>query len=116
MAEGFEASHEFTCGSGGMASIKVVVAQIPVGRVGLEHLKGDDQDLMRSGADRPAPIGVCLDPPKEAGGEPFLQWEAAQAACVSTRLRAWLPFRQRVLFFLPALSFSPGTIPAQLAQ
>src|ERR1035437_8534557 len=72
MAASFETSHEFTGGSGGIASVEVIVAQVPVGRVGLEHLKSDDRDLMRSDADRPTPIGVSLDPPKEAWQVAFL--------------------------------------------
>jgi hypothetical protein len=69
---GRSAIHEFTCGAGGIASIEVIVAQIPVGRVGLEHVKPDDQDLVGSGVDSPAPIGISFYPPEEAWQVAFL--------------------------------------------
>src|ERR1035438_9528653 len=72
VTESLETCHEFARGAGGVTLIEVIVAQIPVGRVGVEHVESDDQDLMCSGADRPAPIGVSFYPPEEAWQVAFL--------------------------------------------
>ena len=46
VAQSFETSDEVTCGTDGVAFVEVIITQIPVGSIGLEHLKSDDEDLV----------------------------------------------------------------------
>lgn len=46
MAEGFEPFNQFPCGSNGIEVVEVVVSQVPVGCIGPQHLKTDDQNLV----------------------------------------------------------------------
>ena len=72
MAKGFESLNQFSGGAGGIESIEIVVTQIPVGCIGLQHLERDGQYFMAGSNDSLRPSAPGFNAVKEGAQVSFL--------------------------------------------